>query len=101
MAPFYGTVQGHRGEATRLGHGGLLVTAQSYAGDIVVRMHRDKDDVEHVTISCRPHDGGSGFCLYDGKVADLRDKNARAARLQALGIEEFMKAHEEANKDES
>lgn len=95
MARFYGTVQGARGEATRLGHADLHVTAQSFAGDVVVKMWRDNDDKEWVEIGARKHDGGgSTHCLYLGKVADLLSMPARHAKLQALGMDEFIRQHE-------
>lgn len=93
MAPFYGTIQGHRGEATRLGHSALNVTAQSYAGDVVVNM-KMINDVEHVTITVRDHDGNRYHTLYQGKVADLLSMEARDTKLKALGLEGFTKRFE-------
>jgi hypothetical protein len=66
MARFYGTIQGARGPASRLGHrnSGLTVTAQSYTGDIVVELSAKGDDEDYVWIGARPHYGGASVCLY-------------------------------------
>ena len=94
MARFYGTVHGARGPASRLGHRDLHVTAQSFAGDIVVDMWRDDEDNEQVSISCRQHSGNGGYCLYNGKVKDLLNQDVRFARIKALGLDAFMKEHD-------
>lgn len=95
MARFYGTVQGSRGEATRLGHSELYVTAQSFSGDIVVKMHRGKDDIDRVHIYARDHSGGGyGHTLYQGAVKDILHTEARDLKLKALGLEGFTKRFE-------
>lgn len=97
MARFYGTIQGERGEATRLGRRSLDVTAQSYAGDITVELYGDDADTDCCRIRARSHDQRSlGFCLYDGPISDLLKKDARHARIQALGLDEFVREFEAA-----
>jgi len=43
MARFYGTVQGNRGRATRLGHSQLRVSAQSFEGSIIVELFAGRE----------------------------------------------------------
>ena len=78
MARFYGTVQGARGEATRLGHAntGLYVTAQSYSGDIVVELYAVGDN-DYCRITARNHVGKAyqHTALYDGPITTLLDNN--------------------------
>jgi hypothetical protein len=83
VARYYGTIQGARGPASRLGHAnsGLNVTAQSYTGDIVVNLMAgpDPDDtdprgVDMVSIYARPHGGGTGVYLYFGPIKYLVDQ---------------------------
>jgi hypothetical protein len=80
MARYYGTIQGARGPASRLGRAntGLTVTAQSYAGDIVVNLMAHDvpgdDEVDMVSIYARPHGVGSGVCLYYGSIKHLVDR---------------------------
>jgi hypothetical protein len=38
MAKFYGTLVGNRGEATRLGHSRIKVSAQSYDGSVITEL---------------------------------------------------------------
>jgi hypothetical protein len=86
MARFRGTVQGGRGEATRLGHGtcGLVVRAQSYTGDVRVSMYSQEDE-DHVCISVSNHaEWGQAKAIYDGPVKDLIDQSARKTMLQHL-----------------
>lgn len=88
MARFRGTVQGGRGEASRLGHNtsGLLVYAQSYSGDVYVRLF-DKDDEDWVTIGIKDHYSSTDFYLYRGPVSTLLNKSARATLMQALAVD--------------
>jgi hypothetical protein len=74
MARFYGTIQGARGPAYRLGHAssGLRVTAQSWQGDIVVELHAD-NDADRVYIEARSHRGSEHIVLYHGPITELLD----------------------------
>lgn len=88
MARFYGTVQGGRGQASRLGHAstGLRVSAQSHSGDIDVQFYvRLEDETDMVRIKVKEHGGGYlGKVLYNGPVADLLDRDARSTMITAL-----------------
>lgn len=89
MARFRGTVQGGRGQASRLGHAtsGLAVEAMSYSGDVYVRMYAWQDE-DHVLISVHPHGRGLwGLTIYDGPVAQLLDQSSRKTMLTALSCE--------------
>lgn len=70
MAHFYGTLQGARGEASRLGHksSGLQTVAASWNGAVRVSLeHRDGKD--YATVELRPwHGRGTSRVLYDGPV---------------------------------
>lgn len=81
MARFYGTIQGARGPASRLGHKSLEVTAQSYQGDVIVEFVRggDKYEVDIVTICAAPHVGGQNIVLYRGPIHDLLTEEGRGA----------------------
>lgn len=73
MARFYGTVQGQRGEATRLGHSGLTSTTRSYAGSVIVMMYLERD-VEYVRIGVGERSTSCiDYTLYDGPVKGLFD----------------------------
>jgi len=67
MARFYGSVQGNRGEAHRLGHakGGLRVEARTWSHDVTVHLYADANDVDCVSISCR------SLRLYSGAISEL------------------------------
>ena len=82
MARFYGTVQGGRGEASRLGHAtcGLNVRARSWNGEVCVRLYA-KGDVDYVRIS----EGSTGRDIYSGPIAALAgDDRPRALIAQHL-----------------
>lgn len=72
MAQFRGTIQGRRGEASRLGDkSGLLVEAASWEGKVSVRLYHDNasgKDFAHVSLA--PHHGaGTSRVLYNGPVS--------------------------------
>lgn len=72
MAHFYGTIQGARGEASRLGSktSGLDVKAASWAGAVSVRLYRnERDGMDCARVSLVPwHGAGITSLLYDGPV---------------------------------
>jgi hypothetical protein len=84
MATFFGTVQGGRGKATRLGHGstGLHVTAQSYSGSIIVNLHQsDQNGNDYCTISVAEGSAsGGGHTLYSGPIKDLFNDQVNLGR---------------------
>jgi hypothetical protein len=73
MAHYYGTLQGHRGEASRLGtkNAGLRTYAASWQGAVEVQLyHRDGKD--YACVQLVPHRGsGVHATLYDGPVGEL------------------------------
>ena len=86
MARFYGTIQGARGPASRLGHtnSGLTVTAQSYQGDIVVELHAEGDE-DWVTICAREHGRGNiPVRLYHGPIAPLTNLEGNNFLIQQM-----------------
>jgi hypothetical protein len=89
MARFYGSVQGGRGEATRLGHAtsGLRVTAQSYTGDVRVTLYDFKGE-DWCRISVAKHaDCSPAFYLYEGPISRLMDAKARTVMMQAMACD--------------
>lgn len=71
MAHFRGTLQGGRGEASRLGHktSGLHVEAASWEGKVVVTLrHVDGKDVAEVRLAKHMGRGGDQL-LYEGPIS--------------------------------
>jgi hypothetical protein len=79
MARFFGTLQGGRGEATRLGHAssGLRVTAASWSGKVCVQAYADEPrnggDVDCVRISAEQHGSSRNptGTFFDGTFEEL------------------------------
>lgn len=74
MARYLGTVQGARGEASRLGHqsSGLRTVAASWKGAIETRLYADEHDKDCCSIEARPwHGRGPQRLLYDGPIEAL------------------------------
>lgn len=80
MAHFRGTLQGSRGEASRLGgkDGGLHTTAASWEGGVSVRLfHKDGQDWANVQLV--KHNGaGTEKILYFGPVSGKRKRKQRS-----------------------
>ncbi len=75
MAHFYGSIQGARGEATRLGSkdSGLITVAASWQGAVQVTLYH-RDGVDHARVWLTPWYGeGVSQELYDGPVAGKGD----------------------------
>lgn len=75
MAHFRGTIQGNRGQASRLGSkdSGLRVEAQSWQGKVVVVLGT-KDGIDTAYVTLQQHSNGKGhrgLVLYDGPVAGM------------------------------
>jgi hypothetical protein len=71
MAKFYGSCQGDRGEATRLGHTGLITTAASWDGCIKVEL-KERDGVIWADVwSDTWHGSGRKQDIYSGPVGAL------------------------------
>lgn len=75
MAHFRGSVQGSRGEASRLGDkaAGLTTEAASWEGKVVVRLwYNDNQASDWATVELAPHCGRGikyPVTLYDGPVS--------------------------------
>jgi hypothetical protein len=94
MARFRGTVQGGRGEASRLGHStaGLVVLAQSYSGDVFVHLY-DYQGQDQVRIRVGHHgESRVGKIIYDGPVESLLQQSTRKTMLTALASDMLIDA---------
>ena len=73
MAHFYGTLQGGRGQASRLGSkgSGLQVCAASWQGSVHVDLDHDEETGEDIaTVRLAPwHGQGKSRILYQGPVS--------------------------------
>lgn len=91
MARFYSSIQGARGEATRLGHAnsGVRASAQSYTGSVIAQMFVGDDDEDWCSIHVREgsHRYDGGLCLYYGPVKQLLEQSSRKTLLTALAGE--------------
>lgn len=74
MAKFYGSIQGNRGAATRMGHSGIKASVQSWDGSVITELsYNDK-----------------GQLLVDVSVA--KDESSAYGQRVFLGtIDEFIK----------
>lgn len=93
MARFYGTVQGNRGRATRLGHtaGGLRVTAQTWSATISVEL-RAQGDEDHVMVRAASNEGS--VCLYYGPIKQLFDKDWQHALVRQFAEQQLKEQRE-------
>lgn len=81
MARFFGTVRGHRGEASRLGHKRLETVAASYQGAVQVTLYR-QGETDMATVALIPWQGaGTSHILFDGPVSGANLKPAPAQEL--------------------
>lgn len=71
MAKFYGTIQGSRGQASRLGHSHIVTKAASWDGAVnTVITERDGETWVEIT-TMQHHNAGSYNLIYDGPLAKL------------------------------
>lgn len=73
MAHFYGTVQGARSEASRLGgvRSGLTGYVASWKGGCRTTAYV-RDGIDHVRVELVPHRGrGVNRTIYDGPIGEL------------------------------
>ena len=74
MAQFFGSIEGQRGEATRLGNksSGLVTEACSWQDKIVVRLtHNEATGKDEFTIDMEPHQGsGDRVEIAKGVIGD-------------------------------
>jgi hypothetical protein len=91
MARFYGSIQGARGEATRLGHrnSGLMTVARSYSGSVVVELYADgEEDCVRISVAEGSTTRGEKL-IYNGPLSRILEQGARKTMLQALVQEEL------------
>ncbi len=78
MSEFYGSIQGNRGMATRCGtaSSGIHVSAQSWAGSVVVHLSKDDEGnvIAHIYVAEGSSRGGEKL-LYRGKMSDLLEQD--------------------------
>lgn len=89
MARFYGSVQGGRGEATRLGHAttGLRASAQSYSGSVIVEVYANgEEDCARITAADGSKRHGD-FVIYDGPLEKLVSQSGRKTMLEHLAAD--------------
>lgn len=79
MARFRGTVQGHRGQASRLGHGGLVTDAATWTVALRVEWTEDPDG-DRARVVARDVKTGASVVLWAGTEAQLARRIARAGR---------------------
>lgn len=76
MARFRATIQGSRGEASRLGHQDLSANIASWQGAVAVYLFRKGDeDWAHVHLTTH-HSAGTNRLLYDGPVNGERENES-------------------------
>jgi len=79
MAHFYGTLQGSRGKASRLGtkRSELETVAASWEGSVRVRLYHDASTgTDWACVTLQPwHGKGRQETLYDGPVGSLDPKS--------------------------
>lgn len=79
MAQFRGTIQGFRGEASRLGSkdSGLHVTAASWQGAVSVDLF-EANGVDIACVRLQPHYGkGTSRILYEGPVSGIPQRKRK------------------------
>jgi hypothetical protein len=87
MARFYGSVQGDRGEATRLGHRQLHVSARSWEGSVSIDLRYDHvTDEVHVLIATSKGESTSHGrdCLFMGRLSELVEHNHEPVGCQIM-----------------
>lgn len=83
MATFYGTIQGNRGEATRLGSydSGFRASAQSWNGSVITylkyaKMEESDEDKLNIEIYLSDDSAESSWnsnCYFDGTLDELKE----------------------------
>lgn len=75
MSRFYGTVQGHRGPATRGGHKRIKTSAQSYDGSVITELFYNEQDELMVQIMAKKGESTTyGETLFYGTLDDYIEK---------------------------
>lgn len=85
MAKLYGSVQGNRGEATRLGNGRLTARAQGWDSGVTVEAFATSPELREYIISENGGSNGTGGSFALGKIEqDVASGRVRLALSSAL-----------------
>jgi hypothetical protein len=72
MAHFYGTIQGNRGQVSRLGskESGFSAYAASWSGAVQISLY-ERNGVDYARVSLTQHYNGAGSnrVIYDGPIS--------------------------------
>ena len=76
MAKFYGSIQGNRGAATRMGSlaSGIKGSCQSYDGSVITYLDYDANDNLMVTIEVSDHSSSYGKRVFCGTLEEFVKK---------------------------
>lgn len=88
MSHFYGTLQGHRGQATRCGskESGIDAVAASWEGSVrVYAFQRDGRDYVRIAFDSW-HGAGRELTLYYGPINPTNDEVLNGLSLDRLGL---------------
>lgn len=71
MAKFYGTVQGSRGMATRIGTRNIKASAQSYDGSVITCLWYNNNNELMVNLAINEGSGNSGDTKFHNTLISL------------------------------
>lgn len=76
MAKYYGTVQGNRGAATRIGSSssGITASAQSWNGSLITYVHDGDGDEPIFDIEISNGSSAYGSRVFSGTLGELKEK---------------------------
>ena len=76
MAKYYGTVQGNRGAATRIGSAssGITASAQSWNGSLIAYIHDGDGDEPIFDIEIANGSSAYGSRVFSGTLRELKEK---------------------------
>lgn len=79
MAKFYGSVQGNRGAATRMGHSGIKASVQSYDGSVITELSYNDEGQLMVDITVAKDESTAfrGQRVFYGTLNEFVDKITR------------------------
>lgn len=87
MAKFYGSVQGQRGEAHRLGHSSIEVVAASWNGAVQVTMREEDGEIRVRIEKVRWQDAGANTLCFEGPLASLNQGPTKSGYVAgAMGV---------------
>ena len=76
MAKFYGTIQGNRGAATRMGHSLIKSSVQSYDGSVITYLSYDEDKLM-VEVCVSDESSSYGKRIFYGTFEEFKTKLER------------------------